>query len=436
MIHSAELKYEFDNGITLRSLTGYQDKTIEQDYDDDASQLAGNLTDYYARERQFSQEINLISPTSGRFDWILGGYLQKNTINAALILNPAGFPVDIKNDVHKTTTGIFAQGNYELTDQLEVQLGVRYSTYKTNATGFVKIGRGILSPDGIQVSDLTGAYDDGRMTGKIALNYKLDRNNLLYVFAARGYKPGGFNSSISSFGPETVNNYEIGWKSTLADGHVRLQVDAFYNDYKSFQFEIINTSSGLNGVANLPNAKIKGIEAQLQAKFGGFSADASLAYVNSKLPAFQTVNPLLLPPGSVGQLGPQCPAGTPNGPTCFNYGPFTRTAGNGPNLLSPEWTYNLGAQYEFQLGGGVTFTPRVNYAYQGSQFTRFFYNPVTDKLQSRGLLSARAVLDFGHWELEAYGRNLTNEEYVSGQTGSNEFYGAPREYGVRVRVEF
>jgi iron complex outermembrane receptor protein len=435
-INSAELRYEFANGVTLRSVSGYQDKESRLLIDNDATAIADVRTDQNVQERQASQEFNLISPTDGRFDWILGTYYQRNRINVRLHQVNGGFPLDVLQNQTKVTTGLFAQGNYQLTDTLEVQLGVRYSHFKLSGDGAVAIGAGIpgFPAAGLVVADLAGRHSDSRPTGKLALNWKFDDNNLIYAFAARGYKPGGFNSTVSAFRPETVWNYEIGWKSTLADGHVRTQLDAFWNDYHGFQFGLVDVTSGQNGVANLPTATIKGVEAQIQLKFGGFSADGSVAYVDSHLPGFVTVNTVPLPSGA---LGPQCPTGTPsNPPTCFNYVPFTGQAGGGPNLLSPKWTYNLGAQYQFQLANGVTFTPRLNYAYVGEQFTNLFYSPVTDRIRAHGLLSALATLDFGQWQLEAYGRNLTDKQYVLGQGGNNEFYGAPREYGLRARVAF
>lgn len=51
-------------------------------------------------------------------------------------------------------------------------------------------------------------------------------------------------------------------------------------------------------------------------------------------------------------------------------------------------------------------------------------------------MSALVTLDMGDWQVTAYGTNLANKDYVSGQFDSNEFYGAPREYGLRVRVAF
>lgn len=439
-ITSAEFKYELANGVTIRSITGYQNKSSDLLIDNDGTALtipnANINTDQFVRERQTSQEINIISPTEGALDWILGGYYQRNRINVRLHQLNSGFPLDVMQNQTKVTTGLFAQVNYQLTEQLEVQLGGRYSHFKSSGDGAVAIGAGIpgFPAGGLVVADLEGRSKDSKVTGKLALNWKVNPDNLLYVFAARGYKSGGYNSAVSTFRPETVWNYEIGWKSTLADGHVRTQIDAFYNDYKDFQFGLVDFVSGQGNVSNLPSATIKGIEAQVQLKFGGFSADGAISYIDSHLAGFTAINASRLPPG---QLGVQCAPGVPsNPPTCFDYTPFIGTAGGRDNLLSPRWTYNIGAQYEFPLGDETSLTPRLNYAYVGRQFTNLFYSPVTDRIAERGLLSALVTLRYRQWEVEAYGRNLTNKDYVLGQNGTNEFYGAPREYGVRMSVRF
>ena len=160
--------------------------------------------------------------------------------------------------------------------------------------------------------------------------------------------------------------------------------------------------------------------------------------MDSELDGFTFVNTRLLPPGS---LGPQCPPGVaPNPPFCFDYGPYIQTNSGGPNLYSPEWTFNVGAQYTFLLGN-TTLTPRVNYSYVGERWVYIAYSPVTDVLESHGVVSALLTLQIGSWDawsFEVYGTNLTDEEYIAGQASSsnNEFYGAPREYGFRVNVEF
>jgi iron complex outermembrane receptor protein len=438
---SLELKYETAGGTVLRSISGYQNKRSNNSYDLDATILNTPTQPrtsqiQHVRERVWTEEVNIVSPTNKPLTWIVGGYFQRNRIDVGIDQLSDGFPTRIDSPNKKTTTGLFAQASYSLTPKLQIELGGRYSHYAVTGTGAVKIGAGIpgFPPTGLTVADLTGRYKDGRATGKAAINWKVSNNNLIYAFVARGYKSGGFNSATSTFGPETVINYEVGWKSTMLDGHLRSSIDAFYNDYKGFQFGATDITSGQNGVTNIAGAKIKGIEAQLQGKFGGLGFDLGGAYVDSKLDPLTIVNTRFLPPGT---LGPQCAAGVPsNPPTCFDYGPYIQTNNGGRNLFSPKFTFNAGVQYEFPVGEGMTLTPRVNYAYVASQFTTLFYSPVTDLLPARGLVSALVTLRRGRWSIEAYGTNLANKEYVSGQSGNNEFYGPPREYGVRAHVNF
>ncbi|HWT51132.1 MAG TPA: TonB-dependent receptor [Caulobacter sp.] len=439
-ITSLELRQEFANGVVLRSLSGYQSKSIKGVNDIDASQApvsaGGDIReDYYARERQYSQEINLISPTGEALEWILGGYVQRNEIKVRIHQLQAGFPTDITPDNARTTLGVFAQGSYRITPDVQLQLGGRYSHYKADGVGDVRIGAGVpgFPTTGLPVSNLAGAHQDGRVTGKAAINWTIDSDHLLYAFVARGYKPGGFNAVTSEFRPEMVWNYEIGWKASLLDRHVRTQVSAFYNDYSDFQFEVVEPSTGFNGVENISKGKIKGFEAQLQSRFGGFSFDANVAYVHSKLAGLTFVNTRLIPSGT---LGPQCPAGAPSSPpVCFDYAPAITTTSGGPNLYSPKWTYGASAAYAFHLGE-ATLTPRVNYAYVGPRFTYLAYSPISDRIAGHGLLSALLTFRTGQFHVEAYGSNLTGGRYVSGQFGLREFYGAPREYGLRTGLTF
>lgn len=443
LISGVELRYTLPNQIAVRSLTGYQDKNIDNLYDSDATAASSAANPRQAeaqhvREREWTEEINVISPTGGRYNWIVGAYVQHNKIDVDIHNTSAGFPTDITEPENKTTTGWFGQLNFKLTDRLELQTGLRYSTFKEDGVGAVIIGNGIpgFPPTGLEVANLSGSHQDDRPTGKVALNYTLDEHNLLYAFVSRGYKPGGFNSSTSQFDPETVWDYESGWKATLLDGHVRTQLGVFFNRYDEFQFSLTDLTSGEAGVRNLPSAIIKGFEGQIQAQWAGWGADAGVAFVDSALGSSGAlVNTRLLPPGT---LGPQCAAGVAsNPPACFNYGPYLQTDTSGPNLYSPKWTFNAGLDYRFNLSDNISLTPRINYAYVGSQWASLSYSMVTDYLHSRGLLSALATLQLPHnGYVEGYGTNLANKVYVSGQFGNNEVFGAPRQYGVRVGTRF
>ena len=452
-----ELRYTFADSLALRSQSGYIDKPVHnfEDYDGTAvnTLLAPRLTyDQHVRGQHWTQDFNLISPQLGRYNWVAGAYFARSNIDVNIYetgaLGPGGPTQYIDNPQRKTTTGWFGQLNFKLSRSWELQTGLRYSTYHATGNGFTSLvlldtACGDAAPpapwNGCKTGSTAGQESDGRATGKVALNYMLGNDDLLYAFVARGYKPGGFNSPASPFGPETVWDYELGWKAAGLQNHVRTQLSGFFYRYADFQFQELQLSSGTVGVTNLPTATIAGVEASTQARAGSWGVDAAGAYVHSKLPSAQAfVNNHLLPPAASNL--PQCPAGTSTAAACFDYTPYLTSSVGGPSLYAPQWTYNTGAQYGLRLRGGTTLTPRLNYAYVGGQFTSLTYSRVTDYLQAHGLLSALLTWRGpGNWTVEAFGNNLTNKVYRSGEglnSGNYYFYGAPRQYGVRARYDF
>jgi iron complex outermembrane recepter protein len=438
-----EIKYETSGGLVIRSLSGYQNKQIFNTYDLDGSSLLGpvgvpEFQDQYVREREYTQEINIISPTTGAFNYVLGGYYQHNLIDVLLhITGTAPFQIIPDLTTNKTNYAVFAQGNYKLSDHFEIQAGLRYNHFHVDGGGAVYgTGIGVFGPPPLPITIVlapqTGTYTDDAVTGKMSLNYKPDDNNLFYAFVARGYKPGGLNPPGRTFNQESVTDYEIGWKSSFLDKHIRTQIGAFYNRYKNFQIDAINPISGTNAVINVPGTStIKGFEAQVQAKLSGLSFNAAAAYVDSKLGTVQIVNRWI--PGATASL-PLC-TGAAVFPSCFNYPAAAVTGGGGPNLLSPKWTWNASLSYKFDLGNDMLIEPRINYSNTSSQQAYLTYAP-QDFIGGHSLVSANIMVTYRNYKLEAYANNLTKAYYVTGITGTNQFFGAPREFGVRFGAKF
>ncbi len=436
---SLELRYDTASGITIRSVSGYQHKEINNLYDLDRSVTPGlpQITqEQYVRERVWTEEINIISPTDGNLSWIVGAYYQRNRIDVDITQLTAGFPVDIDIANKKRTTGIFGQATYRFNDEWALDIGARRSTYDVSGTGAVVLGPGFLD---LEVQSFDGDHNDSKPTGKISLNWTPDANTLVYAFVARGYKSGGFDSATSEFDPETVTDYELGWKSTLFDGHVKTQVGAFYYDYSDFQFDILNPASGQGEVVNLTDATIKGLELSAQAQFGELGFDFSVAYVDSNLSSAPVIDTRAFNRANPGAVtSPQCASGQVSTETapCTDYTPYLILGGDGPNLYSPELTYNLGVEYNFTVND-MSITPRINYAYMDEQYAYIAYNDAVDRLDSRGLLSALVTVQIGNnYQVEVYGSNLTDEEYISGQSTGENYFGSPRQYGARVRYDF
>jgi iron complex outermembrane receptor protein len=175
---SLKLQYEFANGVALTSLSGYQNKRNEYLQDTDASQApisptGGFVVDYFARDKQYSQELNLISPTDGRFDWILGLYYQHNDILVDYLQLSPGLPTAFVPRQERDIWGAFGQGNYQLSEALRTAAGPALfeGRDQRDRCGAAGRRRARLPADGLAVADLSGSHDDAKPTGKLALNW-------------------------------------------------------------------------------------------------------------------------------------------------------------------------------------------------------------------------------------------------------------------------
>jgi len=431
-----DIKYRLDNGITLTWLSGDQFKEIQNILDTDATSIGTDTMDQYVTEDQISHEFNIISADDADIQWVAGAYYQKNDVLVDITNNAAKFPVDIDIQNYKIIKGLFGQVGFQVSDDLLIEIGGRKAWFENGVDegSGVRVGRGIISPTGIPVAVIDGTYEDSEFVGKLSATYTVDEDNMVYGFVARGAKPGGINSSTSTFDTETVISYEAGWKGTMADGMLRSSVNVFYNDYSNFQSNNIDITTGRSDVYNVADATIQGIEASLEAQMGALLVDASVSVVDSELePTQPIVNTRTLP---AGVTVPQCAAGADASTgLCFDYGPYLADVAGGPNLLAPKTSVTMGAEYAIPVNGG-TLTPRINFSYMGDQWTNFLYNPTTDLLENRVLWSAMVTYEKDEWTLRAWARNLTDSEYVSGQSGNREIYGAPRTVGLTGTYNF
>jgi iron complex outermembrane recepter protein len=431
-----EVKYVLPTGITLRSVTGYQDNSVKNVYDTDGS--TGAPAQYEAQdvgERPVTQEVNIISPDEGPFKWIIGGFYWDDKIKVGLDLNTAGNPhTYITIDTHKKAAAGFGRVQYDITDDVQFELGGRYTHDNVGNDVLIEIA----FPGGPPLATIpqSDTYSGNNWTGKAAINFKLDDHNFLYAFVAKGAKAGG-TSGAAQFKSETVWSYETGWKSSFMDNRVTLQLDGFYNQYNNFQVDAVDTTTGNFGTVNTAGAKIHGIELQSYGSFGAFRYDFAGAWVHSSIGAVTLVNTRALPGGGAINLGVQCGTpGAPLPPLCFDYSPYYVSVSGRSNPYAPKWTLSAGAQYSFDLPGESTLTPRVDYSYQGSQWSTMLQGFPQDYLASRSIWNARLTYSRQAYNVVAYVTNIFDKTYVSGQFINTRFLGAPREYGVRLMYNF
>jgi iron complex outermembrane receptor protein len=439
-----KVDYVLPSGITLRSVSGYQFGNTGWATDLDgtdygALNYAGHPKNWtffdHVDETIYSEEVNIISPDTGRLNWILGAFAQSDIYN----FPPGKFETGVPHGVLTSTLfgknptlsfAGFGQVGYKIFDNLEVQFGARYSYNRTsNNVTWNQYGTVIVQHTNAK------SY---AFTYKGSLNWQVDDNNFLYAFIATGYKPGGLNPPIYTFaspgpfGPEKVTEYEAGWKATLLDGHLRTTIDGYYNDYRNFIVTVSYPSAtlpiaGFSTEVNVPHSTtVYGLEAEADAVFGNLSFGFGLGLNHSALGEFFAVDPR-----ASAIVGFSCNVATgPAGPSCINL------KGN-PLTYAPSLSFDINAQYQFDLDNGDKLTPRMNYGHVGGQWATLFDNEVQgDRLAARNLLGAQLEWTHGDYVVTLYGTNLMDQHYEAALLPPLRFAGAPRQFGVRVMTVF
>lgn len=433
---SLNASYTFDNGVMLRSITGYQNGTAKFSTDLDGTSALNNTFYDTVKEEVWSQEFNLLSPSEQRLTWLLGLYYQNDEVEFPASKYPTadyriGFPENVL-DIYlwgktpKETTAAFGQVSYDLSDRLQVQVGARYAhSVSTNDDVYQTYPQfGIVLLQNSKVKD-------DKVTGKVTLNWKLDDNNFVYGFVATGHKMGGLNGPnlyqpAKAFAPENLTDYEAGWKSTLAGGRVRTQLGVYYNVYKSFQVNIGDPQyPQISRIQNVRgDTKLYGLEGSAQAVLGRAAFDVAVSVSHSKLGEFYGADPRL------GRTGTCDAAAGPASANCVDVG------GNRQSY-APGFTFHAGAQYTFGLGGGASLTPRLDYAHIGPAYTTIFNNAALgDRLEARHIVNALVTWAKGDWRVAAYATNLTDQTYIAAINSGLRYAGPPRQYGLNLTKAF
>ena len=199
----------------------------------------------------FLQEFQISSTNDGRLSWIAGLYYFKETspyydvdLRFKNTDGTDAFVFSARSQNHTQVYAVFGQAEYDLTDQLSVILGVRYSDEKKDET--VKFLNNFVGGAPFFQEE---SWDS--VTPKVVLNYQYDDDTFFYASVSEGFKSGGYNmfDAEPAFDPESVIAYEIGSKITTSGGRLRLNAAAFYNDFTNLQVQSFD-----EGVISFSNA--------------------------------------------------------------------------------------------------------------------------------------------------------------------------------------
>jgi len=308
---SSEIAYRF-GGVTAKSITAYRSTKYITGSDLDSTSF--RLAPIFQNEddKQFSQEFQL-SSESDRFRWLLGAfYFHENDAGAIIIpYNDIGFggPGVIRQGYYaggrlETDAGaIFGQATYNLTPEIHLVVGGRYSIERKGISEQLQFDLARPYSPANPVAPLAQCGADipsvptcqphktfRSFTPKVALEYQITPDALLYASVSRGFKSGTYNVGgvQPPVKPEKVTAYEGGLKSEFLDRRLRINLAGFYYDYKDLQVgKVVNASLALENAAT---ATIYGAELELRARpTPDLELGLTGSYLNAKFDSFISI---------------------------------------------------------------------------------------------------------------------------------------------------
>ncbi|MEG3087605.1 TonB-dependent receptor [Sphingomonas sp. PB4P5] len=286
--------------LTFRSITGYRKDDSATPIDFDALPAVDVDVPAFYNNKQFSQEVQLLVDT-GPFNLLAGlYYLDAEATTVFDVRLPGTVTALTYGDVRTDTVAIFGDATYDITPQLSVSVGGRYTwdTRRSQVQRNVYLGAspyfgGTSAPIARQ-TDFRGTADFAKFTPRASISFKPAQDHLLYASYAKGFKGGGFDPrgvgtaapdlngngingaggdqddiyNFLSFDPETVESYEIGYKASMFDRRLTLALSGFHSKYSDVQVpgSVGQTVGGVQtfiGITtNAGRARINGVEAE------------------------------------------------------------------------------------------------------------------------------------------------------------------------------
>lgn len=453
-------EYDVTDGVTLRNIFGYRYVGSHIPFDLDGSSLkfqdaTGRVIPYFpSREdmtvRQYSDEFQVLGTVlDGHLDYIAGGYYflergadrQQSGGQGGVIVGGVyrGDRVTFADPVRNQSYSGFVQLTYRLPflDGVSLTAGGRQNHDLRELTT-----RNIISDGTCRLVDSSGAvlnpcmtsYSKSfdRFTYTLSADWKVTRGILVYLAHRRGYRTGGFNISairpteFTPFRPEDVTDYELGVKTDfrMGGGSGRFNLAAYTQDYRNIQRQ---QGAIINGVlvqtiVNAAAARIKGFEAELELRPVDFiDFGLNVSHIDAKYTSWM------------------------NSGVDISASQFAAT---------PEWTVSSNLGFTVPMGEAGNLHVRGDIYHQSkTNVSDMNYLPAQNRISPTSILPAYTLVNaridlanIGGTGLSAsvWAKNLFDVEYQAGGTDlatlglgyTADFLGAPRTYGVELRVAF
>lgn len=454
-----EIGYDLSDSVTLRSLTAFRHSKYK--VDSDISPLAVSLfpLTVFEKSNQFTQEFQL-NVENDRNKFVSGIFYLHEKINgslsAPLNLQAVGSPVPFfaqgffaGGQLKTDAAAIFAQDTYSATDSVRLTLGARYSWERKGVDDQSDFDFGTpYSPsNGPRFPHNIDHKTFKSFTPKIGIDVDLAPRTLAYASFSKGFKSGTYNlgSTGPALRPEKIDAYEVGLKSTLADGIFRANISGFLYNYKDLQ--VGKVQGQLVVLENAATARIYGLEGEFVAKpVPDLSLSLNASWLHARFRSYVSADQARPLGDGVTLVDPVTGKQVPSGSTTTPSGvpPIGAFDMNGNSLpQAPNYTINLAAEYTAHLDkGSLIFRGESNWS------DRVYFSPFnrTEVSQSAySLQNAFITYDSGaDWRVSLFIKNIADKTVRSaGQVATAllgspviGFVQAPRTFGATVGYHF
>ncbi|WP_374525873.1 TonB-dependent receptor [Sphingopyxis sp.] len=484
-----KLRWDQDLGDTMKlvSLTSYNDFRRNALSDWSGAPFEVLLQNTVGRIKSFAQDVH-IEGESGPVTWLVGGYYANDRIidsnrtmlgqnaNVGLIraagapllaspiFNSNGYTLAELSQAFRTyedfghirtkTWSIFANADWELSDQFKISGGLRYTEDKQRYNGCSRDFNGNMLPNvnvvnralylqtyGVLAPQITrgqcntfdpvtgtfgevrSTLDENNVAWRVALDWSPNTDTLVYASVSRGYKSGTTPINAANLArqnapvtQEKLTAYEVGLKATLADRAVQANLSAFYYDYADKQISTYFADpiyTALSRLDNVPKSKAYGVEGELTVRPAtGVTLSANGLWLKTRIDNYNGTN-------AAGQ------------PQNFDGAEF---------IYSPEFQGSLTLAYDTPVSDSLSLTGAVAARYQSKSNT-IFEDLDLYKVKAYGTVNASLGLKSeSGWSVSLWAKNLFNSYYWSAVASNANvvvrFPNAPRTYGLTLGFDF
>jgi outer membrane receptor protein involved in Fe transport len=383
--------------------------------------------------KKTSHELRLSSPAENRWRTTVGAFVQQQSHGIYQSYRVEGLNDGLEVPGNPDTLwltdqeredddeALFGELTFDLTEKLSITGGIRFFESENSLKGFFGYGIG-FSPMGSGESQCGGTaafrrapcmnlektQKESGNTKRLNVTWHATDDVMLYATFSEGFRPGGINrkEDLPPYQADFLTNYEIGFKTELADNRVRINGAVFQQDWDDFQYSFLGTN-GLTVIRNAGQARIKGIEADILWRVtDAFTLSSAFSILDAKSTQDYCGTTYDAGPNE-GEIVTDCD--DPLAPV----GTFLQAPAGQELPIQSKFKANAVGRYEFAMAG-MDAHLQAAWVYSGAAWSDLR----TDEREILGKQPSYDIVDFAFgvekesWGLELFVKNVFDERAV------------------------